>query len=90
MEDNLILVGTDRSNLKQCTEITSREYIQTVTCASTEPVRYVTIQHKSLTVLGICEVIVNGYLNTGKHHCDIIMHKITLKPFVQSIAFVFF
>ena len=64
-----ILVGLEDGwqNQKKCAYIDDvpDSYIKTVPCNPDTPVRYLTIRHDSLTNLGLCEVVVNGYRYEG-------------------------
>ena len=53
-------------NQEECAHITSTDFLQTVSCRTDKPVRYLTIRHQTESALTLCEVIVNGYKYQGK------------------------
>ena len=68
IEGNVIYVGEQSGwqNQKECARITSTDRIQTVSCRTDKPVRYLTIRHQTQSALTFCEVVVNGYKYQGK------------------------
>ena len=64
----MIYVGEESGwqNQEQCGRITTTDRIQTVSCRTDKPVRYLTIRHQMQVALTLCEVVVNGYKYQGR------------------------